>query len=69
MRQTAMDRWIEAAEANRFCLVVQQRRDRPTEQTLLSASLLLMRLRSMAQPQTSHQCQLYAAVTRSSASA
>ena len=26
MRQTTMDRWIEAAEANRFCLVAQQTR-------------------------------------------
>ena len=64
---TAMDRWIEAAEADRFCLIAQQRRDRPTEQTPVSAPLLT-RLRSMVLPEVFHQ-RIHGAVTRSAISA
>jgi len=35
MRQTAMDRWLETAEANRVYLIAQQRPARPVEQTAL----------------------------------
>jgi hypothetical protein len=66
MRQATMDRWIEAAEANRFCLVAQQTRARPIEQTPLTNSLL-MRLRSMVRPVTSHQCAVHVSITPSSA--
>jgi hypothetical protein len=67
MRQTPMDRWIEAAEANRFCLIAQQRRDQPTDQTPLAP--LLTRLRSMVQPEVFHQRRVHPAVTRSTVSA
>ena len=68
MRQTPMDRWIEAAEANRFCLVAQQTFARPAEQTPFSIPLL-MRLRSMARPETSDRCSVDAAVARPTVSA
>ena len=68
MRQTQMGRWIEAAEATRFCQIAQQTCARSMEPTPLTNSLL-SRLRSMVRPETLHQSQLYTAVTRSSASA
>ena len=68
MRQTTMDRWIEAAETNRFCLVAQQTFARPAEQTPFSIPLL-MRLRSMARPETSDRSSVDVAVGRSPVSA
>ena len=68
MRQTPMDRWIESAEATRFCQIAQQTCARPMESTTPTNSLL-SRLRSVVRPETLHQSQLYAAVTRLSASA
>jgi hypothetical protein len=67
MRQTTMDRWIEAAEANRFCQIAQQTSARSTEPPLINS--LLTRLRSMVRPETSHPSTVHAAVIRSSASA
>ena len=63
MRQTAMDRWIEAAEANRFCLIAHQTRVRSAEKTPVLNSLLT-RLRSMVWPETSHECRVPARVRR-----
>jgi hypothetical protein len=50
MRQTPMDRWIEAAEARRICRMAQEMRARPAAPTRLS-NLLMTKLRSMARPQ------------------
>ena len=68
MRQRPMDRWIEAAEATRFCQIAQQTCARSMEPTPLTNSLL-SRLRSMVRPETPHQSPLHAAVTRSNAPA
>ena len=64
MRQTTMDRWIETAEANRFCLLTQQTPARPMEPTPLTNSLLA-RLRLMVRPETSHQCPVHVVVMSS----
>ena len=65
MRQTTMDRWIEAAEANRFCLIAQQTPARSMEPTTPLTNSLLTRLRSMVRPETSHPSPVHAAVTSS----
>ena len=68
MRQTAMDRWIEAAEADRFCLVAHQTCVRSAEKTPVPSSLFT-RLRSMVRPETSQMCRVRATVTRSTVAA
>jgi hypothetical protein len=63
MRQTTMDRWIEAAEANRFCQIAQQTCARSMEPTPVTNSLLT-RLLLMVRPETPHQSPVHAAVIR-----
>lgn len=46
MRQTTMDRWIEAAEARRVSQIAREGFEQPPELATLQASLLT-RLRSM----------------------
>lgn len=46
MRQTTMDRWIEAAEARRVSQIAREELEQPPELAPLQASLLT-RLRSM----------------------
>ena len=54
MRQTRMDRWIEAAEARRVSQIAQERWARPMAPMRLS-NLLMAKLRSMVRPQISHR--------------
>jgi hypothetical protein len=66
MRQTTMDRWIEAAEAKRVCQIAHQMQARSIAPPPLPHSLMT-KLRSMVRPQISDRYRARAAATRSAA--
>lgn len=55
MRQTRMDRWIEAAEARRISQIAQETGPMAPMPPITLTNLLMTKLRSMVTPQISHQ--------------
>jgi hypothetical protein len=66
MRQTTMDRWLEAAEAKRVFQIAHQLQARSIAPPALPRSLMT-KLRSMVRPQISDRYRARAAATRSAA--